>query len=486
MTRKSTILIVDDEPNWRTLMETLLKTADYHLEFAENGAEGLAKAKILIPDLILTDVTMPVMNGFELCRRLRSDPMLNEVPIVMITSLEDRESRLEGIESGVDDFLNKPFDGVELRARVKTITNLNRYRRALTEHSRFEWVIEQAYDGYLIVDDEDKVVYANPQARVYLDVPLEDRPPFAETFLALAKKNYQLDPEESWAAWPRQIDDSFPPPLYLVRPENPNANAMWLQVNVLNLPVGGDTNRMLQIRDITSQVVLRRDTWKFHSMILHKLRTPLGVMLTSLELLAENALEMPAAKVADLAQTALRGVERLRSQIQDVTDYLVAPNLAQEGEEIALAQVGRLVVEICSEMTLQLVAAPDKDNLSKSKITLSQQAAEVAIRQVLENSKKFHPTHSPTIEMTLSRIGPRKASLRLSDNGLTLSPEQLARAWTPYYQGEKYFTGEAPGMGLGLSTIAALVTGAGGSCRLYNRPTGPGVTVELTLILADA
>jgi DNA-binding response OmpR family regulator len=485
MKRKSTILIVDDEPNWRTLMETLLKTSDYNLVFAENGAEGLDKAKALILDLVLTDVTMPVMNGFEFCRRLRQDPVLAEVPIVMITSLDDHESRLEGIEAGVDDFINKPFDGVELRARVKTITNLNRYRRALTERSRFEWVVEHSYDGYLMIDDEDKVVYANSQARVYLDVPLEEYLPLAETFLALVKKHYQLDPQEAWAAWPGPADEPLQPPLYLVRPETPTSNAMWLQVSTLDAPASGDMNRMLQLRDITAQVVLRRDTWKFHSMVLHKLRTPLGVMLTSLELMADNALAMPPDKMAELAQTALRGVQRLRSQVKDVTDYLVAPSLAQEGEEIALAQVGRLVVDICAELKLQLVAAPDKDNLSKARITLSQQAAELALRQILENSKKFHPTQTPAIDIALSRVGPRKASLRLGDNGLTLSPEQLARVWIPYYQGEKYFTGEAQGMGLGLSTVFALVSGVGGSCRLHNQPTGPGVVVELILPLAD-
>jgi nitrogen fixation/metabolism regulation signal transduction histidine kinase len=71
--------------------------------------------------------------------------------------------------------------------------------------------------------------------------------------------------------------------------------------------------------------------------------------------------------------------------------------------------------------------------------------------------------------------------LKAADDGLTLSPEQLTRVWTPYYQGEKYFTGEAAGMGLGLPTVASLIWEVGGTCRLYNRNDSPGVVVELAI-----
>jgi two-component system cell cycle response regulator len=72
-------------------------------------------------------------------------------------------------------------------------------------------------------------------------------------------------------------------------------------------------------------------------------------------------------------------------------------------------------------------------------------------------------------------------NLQICDDGVTLSPAQLVQAWTPYYQGEKYFTGEFHGMGLGLSMVASLVWGVGGTCRLFNREDGPGVVVELVL-----
>jgi DNA-binding response OmpR family regulator len=135
------ILIVDDDPPTRETLTTLLSDGSYELVTATNGTEALTIASELLPDLILLDVMMPVVDGFEVCRRLRADPRLAEVPIIMLTALDDRASRLRGLEAGADDFLNKPFDGSELRTRVRTITRLNRYRRlvdSLTESKRLE------------------------------------------------------------------------------------------------------------------------------------------------------------------------------------------------------------------------------------------------------------------------------------------------------------------------------------------------------------
>jgi len=101
MPENSTILIVDDEMVSRYTVEVLLAQEGYTLVFAECGEEALEKAVKLIPDLMLLDVMMPGMDGFEVCQRLRANPRLAELPIVMITALDDRDSRLRGIEASL-------------------------------------------------------------------------------------------------------------------------------------------------------------------------------------------------------------------------------------------------------------------------------------------------------------------------------------------------------------------------------------------------
>jgi diguanylate cyclase (GGDEF)-like protein len=130
MSENSTVLIVDDDPISRFTVKALLEQEKiYNLEFAENGEQGLTKALDIVPDVMLLDVMMPGIDGFEVCRRLRTHHRLAELPIVMVTTLDDRQSRLRGIEAGADDFMSKPFDQEELCARIRTITRLNRYRR---------------------------------------------------------------------------------------------------------------------------------------------------------------------------------------------------------------------------------------------------------------------------------------------------------------------------------------------------------------------
>ncbi len=132
----SKILIVDDEPSGIATLEAMLEGEGYELEIAQNGETALEKAKQFLPDLILLDVMMPGMDGFEVCRRIRETPLLAEVPIVILTALDDYNSRLTGLKAGADDFFSKPLDRHELRARVRTITRLNRYRTLLEQRGQ--------------------------------------------------------------------------------------------------------------------------------------------------------------------------------------------------------------------------------------------------------------------------------------------------------------------------------------------------------------
>ena len=132
------ILIVDDDRVTRRLLSGMLLAEGHAVTLCDDGASALKTAREALPDLVLLDVLLPGMDGYGVCRALRQDPVLAEVPIVLLTALDDRESRIKGLEVGADDFLSKPFDRVELLARVGAITRLNRFRQMLQERQQLQ------------------------------------------------------------------------------------------------------------------------------------------------------------------------------------------------------------------------------------------------------------------------------------------------------------------------------------------------------------
>lgn len=122
MKSDNTILIVDDVATNRDTLRALLSSEGAQLLEAADGKSALQLAAEIRPDLILLDVMMPGMDGFEFCRTLRSDAALSAVPVLMVTALDDRASRLMGIDAGADDFVTKPVDRAELILRVRGIS----------------------------------------------------------------------------------------------------------------------------------------------------------------------------------------------------------------------------------------------------------------------------------------------------------------------------------------------------------------------------
>jgi len=134
-THIATILLVDDEPLNLRLLQVLLKADGYETLSAEHGVEALELAEERQPDLILLDIMMPEMDGFEVARQLKTNPHTRNIPLIMVTSLDDRASRLKALEMGANEFLNKPVDRAELSIRVKNMLRLKEYTDFLTDHN---------------------------------------------------------------------------------------------------------------------------------------------------------------------------------------------------------------------------------------------------------------------------------------------------------------------------------------------------------------
>ena len=118
------ILIVDDERDNRNVLEVMLKPEGFVVATAASGADALAKIALQAPDLVLLDVLMPGMGGYELAGRIKGNPATKNIPIVMVTALGDRDAKLHGLTSGAEDFLSKPIDRAELCTRVRNLLRL--------------------------------------------------------------------------------------------------------------------------------------------------------------------------------------------------------------------------------------------------------------------------------------------------------------------------------------------------------------------------
>jgi len=129
------ILIVDDEIRNRKLLEALLHSEGYATMSAASGTDALAAVAQHAPDLVLLDVMMPDMDGFQVARKLKSDASTSHIPIIMVTASADRHSRLAGLESGAEDFLNKPVDRAELWLRVRNLLRVKAYGDLLQNQS---------------------------------------------------------------------------------------------------------------------------------------------------------------------------------------------------------------------------------------------------------------------------------------------------------------------------------------------------------------
>jgi adenylate cyclase len=118
--------VIDDVPQNVRLLEALLVSHGYSVTTASSGPEALEKVAVEVPDLVLLDIQMPGMNGYEVCRRLRADPTTQFLPVVMVTS-SDTEVRIHALEAEADDFITKPFDRQELLLRVRSLVRIKQY-----------------------------------------------------------------------------------------------------------------------------------------------------------------------------------------------------------------------------------------------------------------------------------------------------------------------------------------------------------------------
>ena len=157
------ILAVDDEPMMLNIMETALSEQGYRVATASGGQEALDRVKEFFPDVILLDVILPDITGFDIAEKLKSDPATSGISIIMVTGLGSIEDRVRGLESGADDFLSKPFNLDELLVRVRSLAKLkvlqDRIKKMETKCPDLQARETKVMPLVLVVEDDERIVH---------------------------------------------------------------------------------------------------------------------------------------------------------------------------------------------------------------------------------------------------------------------------------------------------------------------------------------
>lgn len=160
------MLIADDDQKVCSLLGELLEAEGYEVKCVSDGGEARAALSVFEPEVVISDVVMPVLNGFELCRLIKKDPRTSSIPVLLISGLRNTpEDSLEGLTAGADDYLNIPFRTDELLVKVARLSERHRAHRALREsEERYRQLVELSPEA-IIVHSDGKILYVNPAAQ---------------------------------------------------------------------------------------------------------------------------------------------------------------------------------------------------------------------------------------------------------------------------------------------------------------------------------
>ncbi|MDO8539101.1 MAG: response regulator [Opitutaceae bacterium] len=356
MATSSTVLVVDDDDVSRQLLRSLLATDGYTVVFAENGVQALEAARRTPPDVVLLDIVMPELDGFEVCRQLRANPILHQVPIILLTALEGRATRLRGLAAGADEFLNKPFDPAELRTRVRTITRLNRFRQLSDERARFEAAVAHSPDGIVLTDRTGRILHANSAfTQLIGSVPthvLDCFPPAISQ--PLQKRLLELDQ-------PGKRIESFETTLSIA--SAPGATA---EVTIVRLPSTDGVLLEFILRDITDRKHLEAQVLRLQRIevlgqlaggVVHDVNNLLMSVLGNAEMLEQSAGPADRDRARIIRQSAERGAALLRRILMFARggDQALAPMSVLP----VLRETAAIALKLMGEKVTLEVEAPD-------------------------------------------------------------------------------------------------------------------------------
>lgn len=475
------LLVVDDDPISRRLLAANLQRQGYAVRTAEDGLQALDLLRAQAFDVVLLDLVMPNLNGYQVLEHMKADDALRHIPVIVISGTEDLDNAVRCIEMGAADYLTKPFDPVLLRARVHASLADKRLRDAEQTHLHaMQAIIQGAAIGIVVLDPEGRIAESNPALHRMLDR--------SESDLAGLLLTDLLSPDDV-AMHTRLYAEAIAGERehYQCEARFRRCDGQWvygnLTVSIVRNEQGQPQFGIGMIEDITARRAAEQMREDLTYTMVHDLRSPLTTITTSLELLQSGLLGELSPRQDEVVQLAQSGARRMLQLIDTILDV----NRLEAGQmplrRVALdlpdlvATVIRLQGPLASDKQIQLI--------SDLPATLPLVWADVAIiervlQNLVGNAVKFTPAGSVVrVSARVAEGDPPKVLVSVSDTGAGIPPELKDRLFTKFATGQQH----GRGTGLGLA-FCKLALEAHGETIWADSPSGQGATFTFSLPLA--
>ena len=502
--RAGRILVVDDNADLRDYARRLL-SEQYAVETVNDGLQALAAARAHRPDLIVTDVMMPQLDGFGLIHALRSDPDLSTIPVIVLSARAGEEARLEGLHRGADDYLVKPFTARELLGRVAAMLQSDDIRRraldALRQSSaQVKVLFDHAPFGAYLVDADFRIRQVNPVAApMFGDIAggVVGRD-FGEIMHILWDADYA---DELVARFRITLDTGepyFTPERAQRRQDRGTVEYYEWRIDRIPLP-DGRNGVVCYFRDIAAQVAARkaieesrealreadRRKDEFLATLSHELRNPLAPLANGLHVLRLKGDDVAA--IGPLREIMERQLHHLVRLVDDLLEMsrITRGTLELRRERVALATLVRNAAET-SEPLVRAGRHRLDVHLPEEALWLEGDPVRLAqiFSNLLNNAAKY-TDEGGSITLSAARDG-EHVVVRVRDNGCGIAPAALARIFEMFSR-ENPAAGRAQGgLGIGLTLARRLAEMHGGTIEAHSDGPDRGSEFVVRLPLAEA
>jgi signal transduction histidine kinase len=426
------ILIVDDTPDNLNFLSRVLAEKGYKVRAVITGSQALVAAQLRPPDLILLDINMPGMDGFEVCKRLKADEKLKGIPVIFLSSLNDTADKLRAFALGGVDYITKPFQIAEVQARVETHFKLHRFqldleRRNQNQAANHEAVLNNIADGVLVLDLQGNFLSANPALRNMLSD--EDI------------RKITVVPLKKTIKWKRKV------------------------FSVTTAPVPG-VGMVAVFRDETRRSEVERAKDSMLAIASHELRTPLAAVMNYLEMLLvfTHMGKIDTDVFNEHLTRALENSKRLHRLVLAILDQaqLHAGRIILKKKPFNLPAIFEATHQLLNSLITQknlsyeLIIHPDVP----TEIVGDADRLQQVLINLIGNSIKF--TAQGGIKVVVYCQDSEMLTIDVADTGPGIPLEQQPDIFEPFRRGSDYAHREHQGVGLGLSIVKEIVTMMGG------------------------